>query len=180
MRIRLGDYNTIEQEMTSVVEHLGVKSALDVEMKDLYEKLPPFREVIGERAILRIVHFIQENERVRRQTRALSGHQVDAFLRLANESGDSSWRLLQNCYRSCPVTVQPIPLALTMTRYWLKDQGACRIHGGGFDGTILVFVPEDQFSGYKPFMENVFGDRSVVPLRFLNQQAALSGVGPDQ
>lgn len=160
------DYATIAREMRAVAELMGREVARGITMTELLDAVSGLREKVGDRAILRVMHFIQENQRVLFQAEALKDGRVEDFIRLADESGDSSWRLLQNCFSPSRILDQRIPLALAMTRYFLGDRGACRIHGGGFAGTIQVYVPRERFTAYTPFMEKVFGPGSVIPLRF--------------
>jgi galactokinase len=112
---------------------------------------------VGDRAALRAFHFFEENRRVAEQVKALNGHDFERFLVLVNESGQSSWALLQNCFSCMTPTVQSIPLALTLSAQILGQRGAWRVHGGGFAGTVQVFVPRDLLREYVNGMERVFG-----------------------
>ena len=113
---------------------------------------------------LRLYHFIRENTRAVEQAQSLNDTDIDRFLTLVRESGDSSFKFLQNCCSFRDVNRQPIPLALAMSESFLGHSGAFRVHGGGFAGTIQAFVPRDSFDAYKTFMENCFGKGSVIPL----------------
>ena len=112
-----------------------------------------------------MLHFFDENRRVEAQAAALKDGRFEDFLSLVSESGDSSWRLLQNCSSPSDPSEQGIPLALTLTRRFLRERGACRVHGGGFAGTIQAYVPKEQLGEYRELMEGIFGPGAVVPLR---------------
>jgi galactokinase len=123
---------------------------------------------VGDRAILRYFHFIDENRRVGEQSRSLKEGDMERFLSLVQSSGDSSWKLLQNTYSPGTPENQGIPLALALSKKILKGKGACRVHGGGFAGTIQAYVPKDQTREYRGSMESVFGAGSVTTLKIRN------------
>ena len=116
-----------------------------------------------DRAILRAFHFVDETARVSEAVAALGRDDLQAFFDALVASGESSWKLLLNLYvpGSCN---QGLPLALEMSRRMLAGRGAWRIHGGGFAGTMLAFVPMDMFDAYRAQMDAVFGDGATVPL----------------
>jgi galactokinase len=130
------------------------------------QNIPLLREQAGDRAILRAMHFYQDDQRVVEQVRALEANDMKRFLHLVNESGTSSWKLLQNCYTPADIRVQSLTLGLALSQLLLwGSQGACRVHGGGFAGTIQVFVPEDLLETYLQQMRSVFGDPACQALQ---------------
>ncbi|GAB7022427.1 galactokinase [Salidesulfovibrio brasiliensis] len=158
------DYAAIPEEMFAAAKALGRESGRGVGMSELLGAAGSLRESVSDRAVMRLMHFVEENERAVAQAEALAAGDMARFLKLVAESGVSSCRLLQNCYSTSRPTEQPVPLALALTDRLLGGDGACRVHGGGFAGTIQVFVPDASFVGYRAFMEEVFGNGSVIPL----------------
>lgn len=153
------EYSSIVSEMRRAAAIFGAKQLVDVDERTFMLNLDKVREQAGDRSALRGMHFFAENARVKNQTRALSNGQIDEFLQLVNESGDSSSMLLQNVYAD-HIQNKSVALALALTKKYFKDKccpGACRIHGGGFMGTILAFVPHELANDYKGYMENYFG-----------------------
>ncbi|MBM3336039.1 galactokinase, partial [Candidatus Sumerlaeota bacterium] len=118
--------------------------------------MPRLRSQAGDRAILRALHFFGDNDRVAAQVEALESGDIARFLELVNESGRSSWMLLQNCYVP-DRTEQSVALGLAISESILRGRGAWRVHGGGFAGTILAFVPDDLLAAYTARMTEVFG-----------------------
>lgn len=158
------DYAAIPEEMFAAAKAFGRESGRNVGMDELLGAVGSLRETVSDRALLRLMHFIEENERAVAQANALENGDMQAFLQLVARSGESSCRLLQNCYSTSRPEEQPVPLALALTRRLLREDGVARVHGGGFAGTIQVYVPDAFFEGYKRFMEGVFGHGCVIPL----------------
>jgi galactokinase len=158
------EYAAITEEMRSVAMLFGKAALRGLSMEDLIQVVPQSWKKKGGRAFLRAIHFLEENQRVEAMVAALRRNQVDAYLKQVSASGDSSWRLLQNCYSNAAPHTQGIPLALTLSERFLGGAGACRVHGGGFEGAVQAYVPKAQFEAYRQFMEAVFGPGSVVPL----------------
>jgi len=162
------EYAACANEMKSVAQALGGKVLRDVSREQLLAKLPALRSKgLSDRAILRALHFFADDPRVVDQVQALEEGRFQRFLDLVNESGRSSWMLLQNCYPvSAPAdpTHQGIPLALALSELRLKPRGAWRVHGGGFAGTIQAFLPADMLSEYVAGMEVVFGKGACHPV----------------
>ena len=127
--------------------------------------LPGIREKAGDRAALRAIHYVRENERVQKEVAALRENRFGEFLRLVKESGDSSYKYLQNVYVCHDVEHQNVSIALAVSDMILGVQGANRVHGGGFAGTIQAFVPNDIVTLYKTEMEKVFGDGACDVLK---------------
>jgi galactokinase len=136
-------------------------------MKDLLDRIHELRSEAGDRALLRAIHFIGDNERVVKQVQALENNDFNLFLDLVNESGNSSYKRLQNIYSPKNIREQGVALALALTENYLKEinTGACRVHGGGFAGTIQVFLPERTVGKYTELIQNVFGENSLHILK---------------
>jgi galactokinase len=167
------EYAAITEEMRAVAKHFDKAVLRGLSMKDLIQAVPRAWQKKGGRAFLRAIHFIEENQRVAAMVAALRQNRVDAFLKQVSASGDSSWRLLQNCYCTAAPLIQGIPLALTLSERFLDGAGACRVHGGGFEGAIQAYVPKVQFEAYRQFMEAVFRPGAVVPLRIRKPGVAI-------
>lgn len=151
------DYVAIREEMKQVAEYFGCDVLSDVRDQEFYNTLPQLRKVCSDRAIMRAMHFFAETKRAKDEADALRSGDIDRFLLLVNESGNSSANLLQNLYSTKSPTEQAIPLALAISKTILGNKGAVRVHGGGFAGTIQAFVPADMVKAYKYEMERVFG-----------------------
>lgn len=159
------EYISIREEMRSVAEFFGCDVLNKVNEAKFYENIKKLREKVGDRAVLRAIHFFDENKRAKEETEALKRNDIKRFLELINESGDSSWKLLQNNYCTKTPENQEIPLAITLSKKVLGNDGAVRVHGGGFAGTIQAFVPIGKVMEYTETMEKVFGVDSVYMLR---------------
>lgn len=161
------DYREIPEEMMKVALHFNCSRLIDTDWSQVLAEIPILRSKVGDRAILRAIHFFEENTRVNSQALALKRRDMRAFLRLVKESGSSSWRLLQNCYQPNLPKSQPLALALAVTEtlaaQW-ESEIAYRVHGGGFGGTILVIMPKEVIGPYRRHLEAIFGASSVQPL----------------
>ncbi|MCL2810903.1 MAG: galactokinase [Clostridia bacterium] len=156
------DYAAIPGEMKRVAAHFGKKTLREVDEEQVEANLAALRSTKGDRSLLRAMHFFAENRRVQAQVDALNRDDLPAFFAEINASGDSSWMLLQNVW-ACPEE-QPIALGLALSKLILGGQGACRVHGGGFAGTILAFVPNALLDEYTRRMEALFGADTCVAL----------------
>lgn len=159
------EYAAIPDEMRAASQALGKDYARGLTIENVLDAAPQIRKAAGDRGVLRLIHFIEENERAILQADALRAGNMSRFLELVKQSGDSSWRLLQNCTSTTNFLEQGIPLALTLTERFLGGQGAWRVQGGGFAGTIQAYVPVERVEAYRTFMEGIYGPGSVVPLR---------------
>lgn len=159
------DYVAIPAEMKKVATYFDKEVLRDVSEEDFYEQLPKLRKTCSDRAILRAAHFIAENKRAILETEAIKNGNMDYFLRLVRESGESSEQLLQNLYSCKKPTEQAIPLGIMLSRRFLGDRGAVRVHGGGFAGTIQAFVPLSIADGYCSLMDSLYGKGSCIPMR---------------
>ena len=158
------DYAAVKDEMRDVARFFGGNVLADVAREKVLGQVPALRGAVSDRAILRALHFYADDLRVEQEVRALEGGRFREFLDLVNESGLSSWTLLQNCYSSRNVREQGVPIGLALSRTLLGDKGAWRVHGGGFAGTILSFVPDADLAAYLAAMRAVFGAASCHPL----------------
>ena len=150
------DYEALENEMKSVAKHLGGNLLREFSKSELLKNLAFLRSKLSDRAILRALHFLNDDLRVVKQVDALKTDNIDGFLQLITESGESSWMLCQNCYSTKHPEIQGISIALAITEQHLQN-GAWRIHGGGFAGTIQVFLPQSMTQVYIELMEGIFG-----------------------
>ena len=168
------DYAAIPTEMRAVAAFFGKTVLRELDEETLMTRLPELRKAVGDRAVLRALHFFSENRRVDEMLAALqnlkalpTGKKIEAmetFLSLVKESGDSSWELLQNIYSPRNSDEQGISLALALTRNFLKGHSACRVHGGGFAGTIQAYIPMDRLDNYRKLMEEIFGAGTLTVL----------------
>ena len=160
------DYAAIPEEMKSVAKLFDKNICSEIDFNLFIKNRNKLRGAVSDRAILRAFHFFNENKRVEQQVLALKNDDLDTFLRLVNRSGDSSYKYLQNLYSPNNVAEQPLSLALAFTGSFLESKkcGASRVHGGGFAGTIQVFLPNEFVEEYIEFMEPIFGRNSVTVL----------------
>ncbi len=156
------EYAAIREEMQLVAAQFGKKVLRECSLGDILANAGKLRESCGDRAVLRAIHFFCDNDRVLQQKTALLAGDMDEFLRLVNASGDSSWELLQNCF--VPGREQGVTLGLAVGRTVLNGEGATRVHGGGFAGTIQAFVPVDKVDAYCASMDALFGADSAKVL----------------
>ena len=154
------EYAAIPGELRKVSAFFGKEVLRDIPEADFFAALPELRHRVPDRAILRAVHFYQENKRVRRQAQALRDGDFEAFLGLVSESGRSSWMYLQNITPAGATKHQDVAVALALCDTLLHGRGACRVHGGGFAGTVQAFVPLDMLDGFRTGIEQVLGQGS--------------------
>jgi len=159
------DYAAVRSEMETVAARFGKEYLRQVDEADFYRELPNLRKTCSDRALLRAVHFFGDNRRAREEADALRDGDINRFLSLVQESGDSSEALLQNLYATSAPTEQAIPLGITVSKRILAGKGAVRVHGGGFAGTIQAFVPISQEEEYVAEMERVFGEGACYVFR---------------
>ena len=154
------EYAAVTRELKDVCAYFGKNVLREVDETAFYEALPFLRRKAGDRAVLRAIHVYEDNRRVTEQVAALRRGDFDAFLRLITESGLSSWRFLQNVVPAGYTHHQEVAVALGLCEKLLNGRGACRVHGGGFAGTIQAFVPLDLLDRFKSEMERVLGSGS--------------------
>jgi galactokinase len=158
------EYAAVEGEMKAVARALGGSVLREFDRDRVLRELPSLRGRVGDRAILRALHFFDDDRRVEMQVAALERGDFSEFLRLVVESGRSSWTLCQNCYPPGAVREQAMALALALSQTLLSECGAWRVHGGGFAGTIQAFVPLERVSDYLARMRGLFGPESCSDL----------------
>ena len=151
------EYAAIPGELAAVCRALGKERLRQVSEAEFYARLPALRAAAGDRALLRAMHVFEENRRVDAQVAALRAGDFPAFLALVKQSGRSSWLYLQNVVPTGAVRHQELGLALALTERLLGGRGACRVHGGGFAGTLQAFVPLDMLEGFQEELEAVLG-----------------------
>ena len=157
------DYAAVPEEMGAVARLLGKEVLSEVSEACFYAAIPHIRENVGDRAVLRAVHYYNDCVRVEKQVAALENGDFDYFLSLVNASGRSSAMYLQNVYAGITPLQQEVVLSLALAEHLLKGRGAVRVHGGGFAGTIQAFVPMDMVEEFRSGMEAVLGkDRCHV------------------
>ena len=161
-----GEYAAIPQEMKAVAQFFGKEFLRQVDEAAFYEQLPQVRKAVGDRAVLRAMHFFDDDRLAHEEAQALKAGDFPGFLRKVRASGQSSLQRLQNVFAPQAPQEQGITLALSLSQRLLGEQGACRVHGGGFAGTIQAYVPFDLLDSYRHGMEHVFGKGSCYVLSF--------------
>jgi len=152
------EYNALPAEMKSVARELGAEVLRPVTLAQVVDIIPSIREKVGDRAILRAIHFQVENARVVDQVEALEANDFQKFLGMVIDSGNSSFKYNQNVSVSGDDKFQSVAIALALSELVLNGKGAWRVHGGGFAGTIQAFVPNDLLDEYISTLEHVFGE----------------------
>jgi galactokinase len=165
------EYASLPIDMKAVAAELGAKVLRQVSLDQVLEITPKIREKVGDRAILRAIHFQNDNQRVVEQVAALEKNDFKAFLSMVIDSGFSSYMYNQNIYPVNNIKEQGVSLALALSDLVLKGEGAWRVHGGGFAGTIQAFVPEKLLDKYITTLEHVFGKGACHNL-FIRQKGA--------
>ena len=158
------EYAAVPGELKALCQILGEGELRSIPKMDFYNNIQRVREEVGDRAVLRAIHVYDENQRVKLQKKALQAGDFNAFLSYVTESGLSSWRYLQNVIPAGRKEKQEVAFALTIAEKLLNGRGACRVHGGGFAGTIQAFVPNDLLEEFKSGMESVLGEGSCYVL----------------
>ena len=154
------EYAAVPLEMKKIASLLGYDVLRPVSFEDIIENIGMLREKAGDRAVLRAIHFVNETLRAQDEAEALKSGDLKEFLSLVKQSGDSSFKYLQNVYTNNDVTVQNVSLALAISDTVLTSEEVSRVHGGGFAGTIQAFVKKGNAKRYKKYMDKVFGDGS--------------------
>ncbi|MDR1754519.1 MAG: galactokinase [Eubacterium sp.] len=158
------DYTSVFEEMKNIAGYFGKSVLREVAPETFYKNIKGLRR-FGDRAVLRAAHFFGENARVLKQANALEAENIDEFLKLVREAGISSLEYLQNVYSVSSPNRQGLTLALWLSEKVLGGEGAFRVHGGGFAGTILAFIPESLKTEYQQNMSNVFGENCCCFLK---------------
>ncbi len=158
------EYAAVRGEMESVAAKFGKSVLREVDRAEFEKNISVIRDVAGDRAVLRAMHFYNENVRVEKQSKALKSGDFEAFKALVVESGFSSYMYNQNVYTCKAPSNQPVSVALAICQNVLGGKGAWRVHGGGFAGTIQAFVPMDTLDEFKSRICAVFGEKSCYVL----------------
>ncbi len=154
------EYGLMVSEMKKVSKVFGKDFLIEVKPSDFYSNLDKVRNQCNDRAILRAIHFFNDDNRVDVMVKDLENKDVDSFFETVKESGRSSFMFLQNAFCVKTPFEQGIPLALALSEKVLKNRGAFRVHGGGLAGTIQAYVPNDLLEEYVTTLEQVFGEGS--------------------
>lgn len=164
-----GEYAAIREEMNAVARYFSKEVCRDISKEELISNASKIREKTGDRAFLRAYHFITENERVSNQIKALKENDIKKYINLMNESGLSSFMCLQNCFSTDNSKTSSknmgVALAIALTKDFLEGDGACRVHGGGFAGTIQALIPLNRAKEYSKFMDSIFGEKSAIKIK---------------
>lgn len=158
------EYGFIRSEMESVAQYFGKSVLREVPETEFYGEIAEVRKKVGDRAVLRAMHFYADNARVEKEVAALRAGDFESFKQYILESGSSSYMYNQNVFSVKKPTDQPVSLALAVSERVLKGKGAWRVHGGGFAGTIQAFVPLELLGAYKSEMERIFGEGACYVL----------------
>ena len=159
------DYASVPAEMRSAAAQLGGEVLRGFSEEDVIKAIPEIRKAAGDRAVLRALHFVRENKRVQLAREALSAGSIEKFFGAVRSSGHSSFEYLQNVYTTKNPGEQGLSLALAITDGFLSaDEGAFRVHGGGFAGTVQAYIKKDRVEDYERLMNSVFGDGAVMKL----------------
>lgn len=153
-------YASIPADMKGVAALFGQKLLRGLTAKQLLENTARIREACGDRAFLRALHFVEDDERAAQEAQALRDGDFDRFLTLVNASGHSSWEYLQNTAVEGSVRSQAVNVALALCDVLLGGRGAHRVHGGGFAGTVQAFVPLDMLEGFRAGIDAAIGEGS--------------------
>ena len=152
------EYAAIPGEIKAVAAHFGKEVLTQIPESDFYAAIPELRKACGDRAVMRCIHFYQENERVPKQVAALENGDFDTFLRLIKESGYSSWMYLQNVIPAGYKLHQDVAVSLALCEHYLQGKGAFRVHGGGFAGTVQAFVPFEILDSFRAGIDAALGE----------------------
>ncbi len=152
------EYAAIAYEMKAVAEYFGKTVLSEVSEQEIYDNIAQLKEKISDRAVIRAIHFFEDDKRVAKEVEALQKGDFETFKQLVIQSGDSSYKYLQNIYAAQTPTKQEISVLLVVCEKLLKGKGAWRIHGGGFGGTVQAFVPSDYVKEFKTEIEKIGGE----------------------
>jgi len=166
------DYASVPAEMKSVAKFFGKEALREVSAESIIKNIPALRGIVGDRAIMRALHFAADDIRAKVGTLALKENDIAEFLSNVTASGDSSFKYLQNVYTTKNTEEQGLSLALCITQGFLEGKdGACRVHGGGFAGTIQAFIKKEDVAAYKECVDSVFGAGACAVLNVRNYGA---------
>lgn len=159
------DYALIPQEMKKVASFFGKEFLREVDEKEFYKNIAKLQKECGDRAVLRSLHFFEEDKRVEQEVSALKNGDFKGFLQTVKASGNSSFNYLQNVYTNKDVQNQGVSIGLAVSESILKEHGVSRVHGGGFAGTIQAFVEDSFVETYREVLDSVFGEGACHVLK---------------
>ena len=159
------DYAQIPQEMKMVASFFGKEFLREVDEKEFYKNIAKLQKECGDRAVLRSLHFFEEDKRVEQEVNALKSGDFKGFLQTVKASGNSSFNYLQNVYTNKDVQNQGVSIGLAVSESILKEHGVSRVHGGGFAGTIQAFVEDSFVETYREMLDSVFGEGACHVLK---------------
>ena len=162
--------------MKTVANYFGKDFVREITLDDIMNNLADLRKKCNDRAILRAIHMLEEDDRVFAQVKNLTNKDFASFKKLIKESGESSYKYLQNVYTNHDCTNQPMSLGIKISENVLGEHGVVRVHGGGFAGTIQAFVEDDFVEEYRKAMDSLFGEGSCLVLK-VNQFGACEVLG---
>ena len=170
------EYSAVPSEMYQVAAAMDAKRLCEHTLDEFIKELPRIEQALkNDRAIMRALHFYEENRRVEKAAEALAKNDGKTVLRLLTESGNSSWKWLQNCMSKSNEKDQKVALTLALTEIFLEriQDGCCRVHGGGFAGVILAVVPKAKTAEYVEYISALVGKNNVYPMQ-IRQTGAVS------
>ncbi|MEG0570758.1 MAG: galactokinase family protein [Oscillospiraceae bacterium] len=150
------EYSLIPSQMKMIASYFGKPNLRQIEKQMVIDNIKTLRNQFGDRAVLRALHYFNENERVDNEVIALKNNDFESFKKLIIKSGDSSYKYLQNIYSNKQGENQGLSLALYIAQNELENVGAYRVHGGGFAGTTQNFVPSLKVDTFKEKIESAF------------------------
>lgn len=159
------EYAAVPEEMKRIANYFCKEVLVDVSLDELLENVADMRKILSDRCILRAIHFLTENKRVEEEVDALKRRDIDVFLENVQASGNSSYKFLQNVYSVKNVHQQNVSLALAISETMLGSKGVCRVHGGGFAGTMQAFVKNEDVKVYQASMDQIFGKGACSVLK---------------
>ena len=162
------EYAAVPREMKNAAHFFNKEVLREVDEDAFYDHINEIRAQYGDRSVLRAIHFFNEQKRVQQLLAACKAKNYEEFKSVIKASGDSSYKYLQNVYANSDFNNQSVSLALALSEKALKNHGVCRVHGGGFSGTIQAFVDDDYVAEYKKEIEKVFGEGSCHILKIRN------------
>lgn len=167
------EYSEIPSEMKKAASCLGKRQLSDTSLESLLQEASAVRQTCGDRSLLRAIHFFEENRRVDDAREALGQGNIPGFLSLVCQSGNSSWKYLQNCCVPSEPAEQSVSVMLALTELFLAKigKGACRIHGGGFAGVIMCILPREAADVYREYISAYAGCDNVFPVTIRSQGA---------
>lgn len=161
------EYSAVPVEMKKAASVLGKEVLAEVDEREFLAHLNEVRKEAGDRAVMRALHFFEENKRVDQAVKAIKEGDYTTFLECITKSGNSSWKWLQNCFNTQDETEQSVPIALALTELFIEQagRGYCRVHGGGFAGVIAAVLPKDLTKEYVTVMTPYMGKENIYVMQ---------------